>query len=195
MAEALGMSSNEQTGWKKLKTPNLAMSNDPSTASSTPVSNTRVPETSQKELWEQVPRDRQLTHLEDVVVLMAWEILKIKQKVGALRCGAKFVVVLRDKNWKQQLSQVCEGWCAKQQEKDDGAAHPWSSLWVRHFVHRRHTLSREKHRIASWMVKSWIRGNGQMQTSSLGQCTWVLQTNPSQARSDAPSQFMEQFRP
>ena len=37
MAEALSMSSSEQTGWKKRKTPNLALANEPSSASSTPV--------------------------------------------------------------------------------------------------------------------------------------------------------------
>ena len=85
-----------------------------------------VPETSQKVFREQVPKDRQLTHLGDVVVVMAWEILTIKQKAGALRCGANVVVVLRDKNCKQQLSEVCEGWCAKQQAKYEDTAHPWA---------------------------------------------------------------------
>ena len=121
------MLSNEQTGWKKRKTPNLAISNEPSTASSTPVSNSRGFRNKPK--GAQGPGaqgQRQTTHLEDVVVMMTWEILTIKQKVGASRCGANFVVVFRDKNWKQQLSEVCEGWCAKQQEKDDGAAHPWA---------------------------------------------------------------------
>ena len=69
---------------------------------------------------------KQLTDLEDVVVMMAWELLTMKQRVGTLRCGANFVVILRDKNWKQQLAEVCEGWCAKQQEKGEGAAHTWA---------------------------------------------------------------------
>ena len=42
------------------------------------------------------------------------------------RCGANFVVILRDKNGKQQLAEVCEGWRAKQQEKDHGTAHTWA---------------------------------------------------------------------
>ena len=69
---------------------------------------------------------KQTTNLEDVVVMMAWEIWTIEQKVGALRCGANFVVILSGKIWKQQLAEVCEVWCAKQQEKDDGTAHPWA---------------------------------------------------------------------
>ena len=41
MDEAFGMSSNEQTGWKKRKTPKLAITNEASTASPTPVAHTR----------------------------------------------------------------------------------------------------------------------------------------------------------
>ena len=79
MAEALGMSSNEQTGWKKRKTPNLAISNEPSTASSTPVSNSRGSRNEPKGAQGTgIQGQRQLTHLEDVVVMMAWEILTIK---------------------------------------------------------------------------------------------------------------------
>ena len=47
----------------------------------------------------------------------------MKQKMGALRCGI-FVVILRDNYWKQKVAEVCEGWCTKQQEKDEGSAHP-----------------------------------------------------------------------
>ena len=41
MDEAFGMSTNEQAGWKKRNIPNLAISNEANTASSTPVANTR----------------------------------------------------------------------------------------------------------------------------------------------------------
>ena len=58
--------------------------------------------------------------------MMAWEILMMKQKMGALRCGANFVVIFRDNNWKQKVAEVCEGWCTKQQEEYDGSAHPWA---------------------------------------------------------------------
>ena len=119
MAEALSMSTSEQTGWKKRKTPNLALANEPSTASSTPVSNNKVVRNKPKgtQGGPGALGQKQTAHLEDVVVKMAWELLIMKQKVGALRCGANFVVVLRDKNWKQPLAEVCERWCAKQQEK------------------------------------------------------------------------------
>ena len=117
MDEAFGMSSNEQTGWKKRKTPNLDISNEANAASSTPVANTRGSRNKPNGAQGTAAQGhKQLTHLEDVVIMMAWEILTIKQSVGALRCGANFVVVLRDKNWKQTLAEVCEGWCAKQQE-------------------------------------------------------------------------------
>ena len=66
MDEAFGMSSKEQTGWKKRKTPNLVITNESSTASCTPDQG-----------------QRQLTHLEDVLIMMAWEILTMKQRVGA----------------------------------------------------------------------------------------------------------------
>ena len=112
--------------------------------------------------------------------------------MGALRCGANSVVILRDKNWKQRLAEVCEGWCAKQQEKDEGTAHPWACskrgaafgcvISLLNKAAAAHTLCCAQHRIALGMVKSWIRGNGQMQTCSLGQRTWVLQTNPLQAQ-------------
>ena len=127
MDEAFGMSTNEQAGWKKRKTPNLAISNEASTASSTPVANSRS--SRNKQAGTRGPSaqgPKQLIHLEDVVIMMAWEILTIKQRMGALRCGANFVVVLRDNNWKQKVAEVCEGWCTKQQEKDDGSAHPWA---------------------------------------------------------------------
>ena len=86
-----------------------------------------APGTSRRETEDLVLKgQRQTTHLEDVVTMMAWEILMMKQKIGALRCGANFVVVLRDNTWKQKMAEVCEGWCTKQQEKDDGSAHPWA---------------------------------------------------------------------
>ena len=86
MAEELSMSSSEQVGWKKRKTPNLALANEPSTVSSTPVSNNRVVRNKPK--GAQGPGaqgQKKLTHLEDVVVMMAWELLTMKQRVGALR--------------------------------------------------------------------------------------------------------------
>ena len=135
------MSSNEQAGWKKRKTPNIAIANEPSTVSSTPVSNSRGSRNKPKRAQGPGAQgQRQTTPLEDVVVMMAWEILTIKQKVGALRCGANFVVFLRDKSWKQQLAEVCEGWCAEQQEKKRRCGSPVgmlttrSSLWVCHLV-------------------------------------------------------------
>ena len=101
MDEAFGMSTNEQAGWKKR-----------STASSTLVANTRGSRNKPKGTQGTVAQGpKQLIHLEDVVTMMAWEILTMKQKVGALRCGTNFVVILRDKNWKQSLAEVCEGWC------------------------------------------------------------------------------------
>ena len=127
MDEAGGMATNEQTGWKKRKTPNLAISHEASTASSTPVASSRS--SRNKQAGNKGPGaqgQRQITHLEDVITMMAWEILMMKQKMGALRCGANFVVILRDNTWKQKVAEVCEGWCTKQQEKDDGSAHPWA---------------------------------------------------------------------
>ena len=103
MDEAFEMATNEQVEWKKRKIPNLAISNEASTASSTPVASTR---SSRNKLagarGPGAQGQRQTTHLEDVVTMMAWEILMMKQKMGALRCGANFVVILRDKNWKQK---------------------------------------------------------------------------------------------
>ena len=46
----------------------------------------------------------------------------MKQKMGALCCGANFVVILRDNTWKQKVAEVCEGWCTKQQVKEEGSA-------------------------------------------------------------------------
>ena len=92
-----GMATNEQVGWKKRKTPNLAISNDASAASSTQVASTRS--SRNKPAGARGPSaqgQRQITHLEDVITMMAWEILMMKQKMGALRCGANFVVILRD---------------------------------------------------------------------------------------------------
>ena len=127
MDEAFGMATNEQAGWKKRKTPNLAISHEASTASSTPVASTRS--SRNKPAGTRGPGaqgQRQITHLEDVITMMAWAILTMKQKMGALRCGANFVVILRDNTWKQKVAEVSEGWCTKQQEKDDGSAHPWA---------------------------------------------------------------------
>ena len=112
------MATNEQAGWKKRKTPNLAISHEASTASSTPVASSRS--SRNKQAGSRGPGaqgQRQITHLEDVITMMAWEILMMKQKMGALRCGANFVVILRDNTWKQKVAEVCEGWFTKQQEK------------------------------------------------------------------------------
>ena len=69
MDEAFGMSTNEQTGWKKRKTPNLAISNEASTASSTPVANTRGSRNKPKGVQGTAAQGhKQLTHLEDVVI-------------------------------------------------------------------------------------------------------------------------------
>ena len=76
MDEAFGMSTNEQAGWKKRKTPNLAISNEASTASSTPVANTRGSRNKPKGAQGTAAQGpKQLIHLEDVVIMMAWEIL------------------------------------------------------------------------------------------------------------------------
>ena len=115
MDEAFGMATNEQAGWKKRKTPNLAISQEASTASSTPVASSRSSRNKQAGTrGPGVQAQRQITHLEDVITMMAWEILMLKQKMGALRCGANFVVILRDNSWKQKVPEVCEGW------------HPWA---------------------------------------------------------------------
>ena len=72
---------------------------------------------------------------------------------------------------KQQLVEVCEGWCAKQQEQDEGVPMGMlktrSSLWVRHLAAQqggycRFTVSPEEERSASRMVENWFRGNGKM---------------------------------
>ena len=83
MDEAFGMATNEQAGWKKRKTPNLAISHEASTASSTPVASTRS--SRNKLAGARCPGaqgQRQTTHLEDVVTMMAWEILMIKQTMS-----------------------------------------------------------------------------------------------------------------
>ena len=127
MADALSMSSSEQTGWKKRKTPNLALANEPSTASSTPVSNYRGSRNKPKGAQGPgAPGQKQITHLEDVVVLMAWELLTMKQRVGALRCGANFVVILREKIGSNSWQRYAKDGVQKQQETDEGAAHPWA---------------------------------------------------------------------
>ena len=68
---------------------------------------------------DQKPQHR----LDDIVVMVTRELLMLKQQVGALNCSS-FVVILRDDLWKKHLAKVCEGWVAKQQEQDNGAAHP-----------------------------------------------------------------------
>ena len=127
MDEAGGMATNEQTGWKKRKTPNLATSHEASTASSAQVASSRSSRSKQAGNKGPVAQgQRQITHLEDVTTMMAWEILMMKQKMGALRCGANFVSLLRDNTWKQKVAEVCEGWCTKQQAKEERSAHPWA---------------------------------------------------------------------
>ena len=49
----------------------------------------------------------------------------IKERLEALRCGANFVVIQRDKNGKHRLAEVCGCWCANQKE-EEGTAHPWA---------------------------------------------------------------------
>ena len=148
---------------------------------------------------------------------MAWGILTIKQKVGVLRCGANFVVILRDNNWKQSLAEVCEGWCAKQQEKEEGTAHPWACskrgaafvcvISLLNKVARAETLSaaRNTESHSGWskvgfaeMAKCkpavWDSAFGSFKPihpkfKEDKPWTWVATI-----RSDAPSQFMEQFR-
>ena len=79
MAKALSMSSSEQAGWKKRKTPNIALANEPSTASSTPVSKYRGSRNKPEGAQEPGAQgQKQLTHLEDVVVMMTWELLTLK---------------------------------------------------------------------------------------------------------------------
>ena len=64
MDEAGGMATNEQTGWKKRKTPNLAISNEASTASSTPVASSRGrQETNRQEAKVQVLRANVKLHI------------------------------------------------------------------------------------------------------------------------------------
>ena len=160
---------------------------------------------------------RQITHLEDVVTMMAWEILMIKQKMGALRCGANFVLILRDNNWKQRLAEVCEGWCAKQQEKDEGSAHPWAcskrgaafgcviSLLNKAAIADTLSAARNTELHSGWTKVGFAemaKCKPAVWDSVLGSFTpihpkykedepwtWVATI-----RSDAPAQFMEQFR-
>ena len=90
MEEAFGMATNEQTGWKKRKIPNLAISNEASTASSTSVASTRS--SRNKPAGARGPSaqgQRQTTHLEDVVTMMSWEILMIKQNNGSTAVWCK----------------------------------------------------------------------------------------------------------
>ena len=69
MDEAGGMATNEQAGWKKRKTPNLAISHEASAASATPVANTRGSRNKPKGAQGTAAQGhKQLTHLEDVVI-------------------------------------------------------------------------------------------------------------------------------
>ena len=149
--------------------------------------------------------------------MMAWEILTIKQRVGALRCGANFVVILRDKSWKHRLAEVCEGRCVKQQEKEEGSAHPWAcskrgaafgcviSLLNKAAIADTLSAARHTELHSGWskvgfaeMAKSkpavWdsVPGSFKPIHSKYKEdkpWTWVATI-----RSDAPSQFMKQFR-
>ena len=193
MAEALSVSSNGQAGWKKRKTPNIAIANEPSTASSTPVSNSRG--SRNKPEGAQGPGSqgqKQITHLEDVVVMMAWEILTLKQKLGALRCGAKFLwLFFVTKIGNNSFAEVCEGWCAKQQEKDDGTAHPWACSQrgaafgcVVSLLNKAATADALSAPRNTKLHPGWSKvGFAEMAR------TWVATI-----RADAPSQFMDQFR-
>ena len=132
-----------------------------------------------------------------------------------LRCVANFVVVLRDKNWKKQLAEVCEGWCAKQQERDEGAAHSWAcskrgavfgciiSLLNKAAIADTLTAPRNLHpgwskvgfaEMAKCKPAVWDGVLGSFKLSHLKYkedkpWTWVATT-----RTDAPPQFMDQFR-
>ena len=91
MDEAFGMVTNEQAGWKKKKTPNLAISLEASTASSNPVASSRSSRNEQAGTrGPGAQGQRQITHLADVITLMAWEILMMKQKNGSIVMRCEF---------------------------------------------------------------------------------------------------------
>ena len=188
MDEAFGMSTNEQTGWKKRKIPNLAISNEASTASSTPVASTRQacgssgsrcsgPTTNHS--FGRCGHHDGLGHSDD------------KAKDGSTAVWCKFCGNSSRQQLETKISRGLRRLVCETTRKRRGIGTPVgmlktrSSLWVCHIItqqssHSRHALCCAQHRIALWIDKSWIRGNGQMQTCSLGQCTWVLHTNPSQ---------------
>ena len=86
-----------------------------------------------------------------------------KQKVGALRCGANVVVVLRDKKLETTTIRslrrlVCETTRKRRRIGSPvGMLKTRSCLWVCHLItqqssHSGRALSRENYRSASWMV-------------------------------------------
>ena len=167
-----------------------------STASSAPVANTRGSRIKPKGAQGTAAQGpKQLIHLEDVVIMMAWEILTIKQKVD-------------------RLAEVCEGWCAKQQEKDEGTAHPWAcskrggcviSLLNKAAIADTLSAARNTESHSGWSKVGFAemaKCKPAVWDSVIGSFkpihpkhkedkpwTWVATI-----RSDAPSQNMEQFR-
>ena len=142
MDEACGMATNEQAGWKKRKTPNLAISHEASTASSTPVASSRSSRNRQAGTrGPGAQGQRQITHLEDVITMMAWGNPDKKAKSGSITMRCKFCgYSSRQKIGNNNWQRCAEAGCAKQQEKRRWISTPVgllktrSSFWVCHFI-------------------------------------------------------------
>ena len=155
------MATNEQAGWKKRKTPNLAISHEASSASSTPVASSRS--SRNKKAGTRGPGaqgQRQITHLEDVITMMAWEILMMKQTWEHCDAGRilwLFSGTIPGNNKKKRMDQQLWGVSSHYSTKQPLRTH---SLLR---VSQKYTLNGQK-----WDSRKWPNANRQFGTVYLG---------------------------
>ena len=194
MDEAFDMSTNEQAGWKKRKIPNLAISNEASTASSTPVASTRgFQEQAQRSPGNSCSGSSTIDPFGRCGHHDGLGNSDNKTESGSITlrckyCGGSPRQKLETTTIRSLRRLVCETTRKSGRNGSPvGVLKTRSSLWVCHLITQQssrsgHALCCAQHRITLWMVKSWIFGNGQMQACSLGQCMWILQTNSPQVQ-------------